>query len=69
MKDDYKSLMVAFRIFRRYEKDKTNRTIHASHDIIYAGPNPTDVSEEDLYELGKLGWHAEAQFECFGYYT
>ena len=60
-----KKMIEAFTIFRRYE----DGDIAAEHDIIYAGPAPNDVSEDDKLKLAELGWHVEEEFDCFFYFT
>ena len=44
----------AFSIFAKYG-DKDYHT-YAEHDIIYAGPDPKEVSGEDQIRLKELGW-------------
>ena len=60
-------LAEAFEIFSRYDEGKFKTS--AEHDVIYAGPNPKDVSTPDVMRLEQLGWHIEEEFDCFGYFT
>lgn len=40
----------------------------AEHDIIYAGPDPEDMSEHDRAIMLELGWH-ETDEDCWGFFT
>jgi hypothetical protein len=50
----YEELIRALQIFKEYDSDEF---MSAEHDIVYAGPDPADVSPEHLAELEELGWH------------
>lgn len=43
--------------------------VSAEHDVIYAGPEDVEVSEEDHAALEKRGWHWEEGFECWAHFT
>jgi len=61
-------LAESFTIFAKYGEGKW-KTL-AEHDIIYAGPNPEEVSKEDIKRLEQLGWDVSPDdLECFGYLT
>ena len=57
----YENFTTALGIFSKYEKEGS---ISAEHDIIYAGPSPSQVSFEDKVTLAELGWH-ESEYDCF----
>lgn len=50
-----------FEIFSKYEVDAS---VAVGHDIIYAGPEPEDVSDDDMKRLEELGWFIDAEFGC-----
>lgn len=56
----------AFQIFDEYDG---YQDISAEHDVIYAGPDPENVSVADKAELASLGWHPEREFGCFRRFT
>ena len=59
----YEKLIAALQIFNKYGHSKF---LSAEHDEIFAGPEPSDVSAEDIAELEKLGWRAgESGFSSF----
>lgn len=58
----YDKFIEGFFIFKKYDH---NHGISASHDIIYAGPDPEAVSAEDLEKLETLGWNREDEEGCF----
>ena len=65
---NYKSWAEAFTIFAKYD-DKPYGEVAAEHDEIYAGPDPQDVSDEDLARLEVLGWHADEETQSFYHFT
>jgi hypothetical protein len=65
-------LAEAFNIFAKYGEGKW--MTQAEHDVIYAGPDHHDVSQEDKDRLEALGWHFNKDGEgedvdCFYYFT
>ena len=58
----YEKMEAAFRIFSRYNH---HEDIRAEHDVMYGGPNPADVTEQDMRTLEELGWLPSANLECF----
>jgi hypothetical protein len=52
--DNYKSITQGLAIFSRYEEDPGY--FMAEHEEIWAGPNPSVVSTEDIALLDELGW-------------
>lgn len=59
-----KGLAEAFSIFIKYPgKETDSASIHG--DIMFCGPSPKDVSEEDIARLEKLGWYRIDRFNCF----
>lgn len=64
----YTAWAEAFTIFAKYEPDVFGQ-VSASHDIIYAGPKPYDISAEDKKRLEELGWHEDYTHECFYHFT
>lgn len=63
----YEGWAKAFQIFAKYEGPDT-ATVSFLHEVIYAGPNPENVSEDDLKMLYILGWYPDYQYDCF-YHT
>jgi len=61
----YEELIRALEIFRTYGGDEF---MSASHDIVYAGPEPKRVSAEHLVELEELGWHPDGDTESSFYH-
>ena len=55
----------AFTIFSKY----LNSDVTAEHDKIWAGPRPSEVSEEDKSRLTELRWYADEKFDCFYRFT
>jgi hypothetical protein len=49
-------------IFSRYEEIAD---IGAEHDIIYAGPVPSDMDTKDRERLKALGWHISDDNDCW----
>lgn len=58
----YQRIIEAFQIFEKYDHFKN---VHAEHDELYAGPDPSVVSEEELVKLDELGWIADEENGCF----
>ena len=54
----YDKFIKALEIFRKYEHDQF---ICAEHDEIYAGPDPTMMTDEDVEALEELGWLADLE--------
>ena len=60
----------AFNIFAKYSnKDSSYDDTYAEHDVIYAGPKPEEVSEEDKKRLDELGWHPSEGYPCWLKFT
>jgi len=57
----------AFTIFESYVD--MNAGVSAHHDIVYAGPSPSRVSQEDQERLAKLGWRPDEEGDCFYKFT
>jgi len=49
-----KDLIKAFQIFLKY--DNPYNPTHCEHDELYVMIDPSEVSEEDIKELNKLGF-------------
>ena len=62
-------LIEAFLIFKKYMNDDMSTRVSAEHDIVYAGPDPIDVSEKDKKRLEELGWYPDKSFDCFYFMT
>jgi hypothetical protein len=60
----YADYRQAFEIFGRYP-DPDGGNLSAEHDQLWAGPDPADVSLDDLRILNDLGWHADPNNGCF----
>ncbi len=45
----------AFTIFSKYDTEAYGHTA-SEHDEFYAGPDPDNVSKEDVDRLKRLGW-------------
>lgn len=56
----------AFTIFAFYEYDGT--CVVSEHDEIFAGPNPSAVSQADSEELIDLGWRPHVGLKCWHTY-
>jgi hypothetical protein len=64
----YEAMARAFQIFAEYS-GHGRAGISAEHDVIYAGPDPSVVSEEHLMELAELFWLPEPEFDTFRRFT
>lgn len=58
----YQPYIEAFQIFEKYDHFKN---IHAEHDVIYAGPDPEKISDEDLEKIIALNWLPDNENGCF----
>lgn len=54
MAKTWKDYAEAFTIFAKYGEG--NYQTRAEHDEIWSGPDPEDVSPEDIARLEELGW-------------
>jgi len=61
----YDEIIEAFTIFKKYS---SNDSISAEHDELFAGPDPSIVSKEDLARLKQLHWHP-VEYGCFRMFT
>ena len=52
-----RELIEGLNILSKYTEDKYN--IGAEHDVIYFYPTSLPLSDEDLKEIIRLGWHQE----------
>jgi hypothetical protein len=59
----YAAWAEAFAIFAKYNSDF--HQISAEHDIVYAGPEPSKVSDEDKSRLEQLNWHIDEHLDSF----
>jgi len=59
----YMAMGRAMEIFQSYPHRSGG--FGADHDVLYGGPSPAQVSEEDTGILARLGWHPESASECF----
>lgn len=64
----YRGWIEAFTIFNKYEPEALY-PVQPDHDIVYSGPSPAKVSEEDKARLVELGWGANEDLECFSKFT
>ncbi len=64
----YRGWIEAFTIFDKYEPEAIY-VVQPDHDIVYSGPNPDKVSEEDKARLEELGWLVDEDLECFSKFT
>jgi len=68
---DYKYTLAAwaeaFTIMAKYTEELWN--VQEDHEIIYAGPNPEVVSDEDKARLDELDWMICEEHECFSKFT
>lgn len=62
---DTKALIEILQICEKYGADY----VSAEHDIIYLGPDPFVMSDEDIENMENLGCHRQEEYECWGYYT
>jgi hypothetical protein len=58
--------IAAITIFKKYENAFH---VEPGHDILWAGPDPAKVSDEDKEVLEALGWHPSDDSDCFAKYT
>lgn len=58
----------AFQIFEKYEPD-VFAEVSAEHDVIYAGPSPDKVSDEDKARLEELDWAIDEDVNSFYNYV
>lgn len=63
----YEKWARAFTIFAKYDPEDEH-DVSAEHDVVYAGSDPAQVSDEDKTELETLGWRA-CEFDCFRKYV
>ena len=63
--DQLDQIRFGLNIFAELMSEASDRSVGAGHDVIYAGPNPSTVSDEKRVELEALGWHVEDEFDCF----
>lgn len=54
-------LIKALQIFRKYGNPEW--PTHCEHDIMYVSINPSDVTEEDIKSLEKLGFTPNYDYE------
>ena len=66
---NYDQMTRALEIFADYQPDLTERVLSAEHDQVFAGPEPSEVSEAHMAELDALGWHADHSNGCFWSWT
>ena len=52
--NSYEKLIKALEIFNKY--DHPGKYVSAEHDELFAGPEASVVSPEDLATLDELGW-------------
>lgn len=64
----YAAWAEAFTIFERYLPNEKWAQVAGEHDVVYAGPNPETVSDEDRARLDQLGW-IPSEFDCFQKFT
>jgi hypothetical protein len=57
----------AFMIFAKYGDE--SHSVQTAHDEIFAGPDPSVVSDEDRARLKELGWMESIENECFSIFT
>lgn len=62
---NYIQMTRALEIFTAYQPDPSQQSISATHDQVFAGPEPSTVSEAHVAELDGLGWHVDYGNECF----
>lgn len=55
-----------FKVFARYEP---SGCVSSDHDIIWAGPDPSKVHEDDLKRLEEIGWLIDTDYDCFMCHT
>lgn len=60
---DYDKVIQGLEIFKKYPGHP--HYVTAEHDMLFAGPRPSKVSEEDIAKLASLGWNPEDNDDCF----
>jgi hypothetical protein len=62
---EYDRMIATIEIFKRYPEGSN---MVADYDgTIYWGPDPREVTEEDIATLKALGWKPESRFRAFYY--
>lgn len=56
-------------IFAELMPEDSDRNVAVEHDVIYAGPSPSIVTDEKKAELELLGWSPEEEYDCFYCFT
>lgn len=62
----YRPYIEAFEVFEKYDHYKG---VHGEHDVLYAGPSPEVLSDEDLSKVIELGWLPDNENGCFYIFT
>lgn len=60
--NEYEKLRKALDIFAKYEH---RPWLSAEHDELFAGPDPSVVSAEDIEALDQLGWSVSSEPDMF----
>ena len=63
----WKDWAEVFTIFAKYGEGKAMTS--AEDGLIYSGPDPNTVSDEDKKRLLVLSWHPNTGYECFYIFT
>lgn len=64
-----RNILEGLQIFDRIMPYDEYAGFAAEHDVVYAGPHPEIVSDEDKAKLEELGWHPSEEFDCFYHFT
>ncbi len=43
--------------------------VDANHDIILAGFDPNNMTDEECSDLKEWGWHKEIEYDCWAFFT
>lgn len=66
----YKEMIEAFHIFAKYAEKGLDdyAEMSATHDELFAGPDPKKVAKTDLARLEEIGWRP-CEYGCFARFT
>ena len=67
--DQLDQIRIGLNIFAELMPLESDRAVAVEHDVMYAGPDPSTVSEENRVEIETFGWHAEEEFDCFYHFV
>lgn len=67
---DQRSVMRGLEILDLYKPDGVTWNCDAQHDVLYAeGRPPSEMNDESVEELNKLGWQWDQEFDSWRRFT